>query len=92
MRLFGCQKQVLHYWHNKPIFEKATKRFFSLIAEGHYEEALSEAGKIIPQMILQMRAKYFLSQSKVWLRDLPGVYTVYKFFANFIMHLSWRKN
>lgn len=74
-----AKRQVYHYWHNKPLFEKATKGFFSLIAEGKYEEALTEAEKIITRMIFQMRVRFFFSRAKVLFRDLPGVYKTYKF-------------
>lgn len=79
-RLRGCGRQVYHYWHNKPLFEKATKGFFSLIAAGQYENALMEAEKIIPQMIFQMRVRYFFSEFRKFIRDFPGVYLTYRKF------------
>ena len=84
-----AKKQVFHYWHNKPIFNNYSVKFFSLLKSGKHAEALSEARRLIPTMVIKMQVKYFLSCAKVWLRDLPGMYCIYKSAIKpFINHLS----
>lgn len=73
-----AKKQIFHYWHSKSIFTKLTGNFFSLIDSGRYQEALNEARGLIPRMVFEMQTRLFLAQSKVWFRDLPGVYGLYK--------------
>jgi hypothetical protein len=84
-----AKKQVFHYWHNKPIFNNYSVKFFSLLESGKHAEALSEARRLIPTMVIKMQVKYFLSCAKVWLRNLPGMYCIYKSAIKpFINHLS----
>jgi len=74
-----AKKQVYHYWHSKPIFTKLTGEFFSLIDSGRHQEALNEARRLIPRMVFEMQTRFFLARAKVWFRDLPGVYGLFKF-------------
>lgn len=84
-----AKKQVFHYWHNKPTFNNYTGRFFSLLESGKHAEALTEARRLIPNMVIEMQVKYFLSCAKVWLRNLPGMYCIYRTAIKpFINHLS----
>jgi hypothetical protein len=77
-RIHFAKKQIYHYWHSKPIFTKLTRKFFSLIDSGRHQEALNEARYLIPRMVIEMQTRFFLARAKVWFRDLPGVYLVYK--------------
>jgi hypothetical protein len=77
-KLRGCERHVHHYWHSKPIFTKLTGKFFSLMDSGRHQETLNEGRCLIPRMLFEMQTRSFLAQVKVWFRDLPGVYLVYK--------------
>lgn len=79
-KLHGCRREVFHYWHNKPIFNKYTGRFFSLLESGNHDEALSECERLIPILVFKMKFRLFLSEGKKWVRGLPGVYYLYKKF------------
>lgn len=77
-KICACDSIVFHYWHNKPIFNKYTDMFYYLLDSGKHAEALNEARRLLPRMLIEMHLKYFLNCSKVWVRDLPGIYLLYK--------------
>jgi hypothetical protein len=74
---FG-HRQVYHYWHGKEIFQKNTVGFYKLIDAGAYDEALTQIHQIKKRIIFKIESKNFYLRMKSCIRELPGIYSIYK--------------